>query len=39
VKALAVTVVLCLILEAAHVSGLGEFLIAVWFFWPTKEVE
>lgn len=36
-KSLAVVVVLCLVLEALHVSGLGEFVIAAWFFWPKSE--
>jgi len=38
VKGLIGVVILCLVLEALHVSGLGEFLVAVWFFWPAKEV-
>jgi hypothetical protein len=39
VNRLAVAIVFCLVMEAMHISGLGEFLAAIWFFWPEKEPE
>jgi hypothetical protein len=34
-----VAIVFCLVMEALHISGVGEFLATIWFFWPQSEPE